>query len=83
LQRYASDQVICSSQSYISVSAAHITQDRPFKHNARLRRVLATIVVVEKQYVLYIVNGCVCSHRYTAWNGRAGYLRLHTNTRYT
>ena len=45
-------------------------------YNLTLRRVLATIVAVEKQYVLYILIVCVsvfCTLLYLACNARASY----------
>ena len=39
-----------------------------------MRRVHATIVVMEKQYVTY--SECVCSHRYSACNALAPYCHL-------
>jgi hypothetical protein len=44
--------------------------------NVTVRRVLATIVIVEKQQVLHIVSVCVCSLIYPACNAHALYCNL-------
>jgi hypothetical protein len=45
-------------------------------YNVTLRRVRATVVVVEKQWVLHNLNVCVCSLRYPACNAYAPYYHL-------
>jgi len=60
----------------------HITkQDRQYTYNVTLRRVRATIVVVENQYIYiyiyiyiyYIISVCVCRLRYPACKAHASY----------
>ena len=46
-------------------------QGRQCTYNVTLSRVRATIVGVEKQYVLHIMNVCVCSLMYPACNAHA------------
>jgi hypothetical protein len=41
-----------------------------------MRRVLATIVAVEKQQVLYVLSVCVCSLSCSACNAQAPYCHL-------
>jgi hypothetical protein len=50
--------------------------DRQRTYNVTLRRVLATIVAVEKQWVLRNLSVCICSLRYPACNAHAPYFRL-------
>jgi len=45
-------------------------------YNVTLRRIRATIVAVEKQYVSHFPHACVCSLRYPAWNAHAPYCHL-------
>ena len=49
-------------------------QDRECTHNAALRRVSVTMVVVEKGIIIFCV--CVCSLRYPACNAQAPYCYL-------
>jgi hypothetical protein len=41
-----------------------------------LRRVPATIVAVERQWLLHILSVCICSPRYPAYNALAPYFHL-------
>jgi len=50
------------------------SQDKTY--NVTLRRVRATLVAVEKQLVLRILNVCVCSLRYPACKAHAPYYRV-------
>jgi hypothetical protein len=45
-------------------------------YNVTLRRIRATIVAAEKQYVSHFPNTCVCSLRYPACNAHAPYCHL-------
>ena len=45
-------------------------------YNVTLRRVRATIVVVEKQRILHSLSVCICSVRYLACNAHAPYCHL-------
>jgi hypothetical protein len=51
-------------------------QERQCTYNVTLRQVCATIVVVEKQWVLHILRACVCRLRYPACNAHAPYCHL-------
>jgi hypothetical protein len=53
-----------------------VKQDRQCTYDVTSRRVLATIVVVEKHWVLRILRVCVCSLRYTTCNAHAPYCHL-------
>jgi hypothetical protein len=53
-----------------------VQQDRQCTYNVTLRRICATIVVVEEQYVLHVVRVCVFSLRYPACNAHAPYYHL-------
>ena len=48
-------------------------QDRQCTYNVTLRRVRASIVVVEKQWVLHNLSVCICSLRYPACNAHGPY----------
>jgi len=49
-------------------------------YKVTLRRVRATIVEVEKQWVLHSLSVCICSLRYPAYNAHAPYYRLWSAT---
>ena len=51
-------------------------QYRHCTYSATMRRVLATIVVVEKQLVLQSMYVCICSLRYPACNAHAPYCHV-------
>ena len=51
-------------------------QDKQCTYNVTLRRVRATIVVVEKQWVLHILSVCISSLSYPARNAHAPYCHL-------
>ena len=51
-------------------------QERQWEYNATMKRVRATIVVVENQWVLHNLNVCICSLRYPARNAHAPYCHL-------
>ena len=51
-------------------------QDSHCTYNVTLRRFRASIVAVEKQWVLYTAWVCVCSLRYPACNAHAPYCHL-------
>jgi hypothetical protein len=53
-----------------------IVQDRQCTLNVICGRDHATVIVVEKQYVLYILSVCVCSLSYPACNAHASYCHL-------
>ena len=62
-----------------TVSGAHVVlmlQDRQCTYDVKLRRVRATIVAVEKQWVLDSLYVCIGSLRYPACNARAPYSHL-------
>ena len=40
----------------LSTDKSNIVQDRQFTYNRTLRHVCATVVTIEKQYVLHILN---------------------------
>jgi hypothetical protein len=43
----------------LSIAKIHIKQDRQCMYNVTLKYIRATIVAVEKQYVLYILSVCL------------------------
>ena len=51
-------------------------KDRQFTYNVTMRRVCASIVAVEKQWVLHNMCLCICSLRYPACNTHAPYLHI-------
>ena len=51
-------------------------QDRHCTYNVTMRRVRATIVAVEKQYVLHNPSVCVCRLKYAACNAYTPYCHL-------
>jgi len=53
-----------------------LTQDRQCTYNVKLRRVRATIVALEKQWVQHNPSMCICSVRYPACNAIAPYCHL-------
>jgi len=50
--------------------------DRQCTYNVTLTRVRATIVAVEKQWVLHNLSACICSLRHPASNAHAPYCHL-------
>ena len=71
----------CANNGYVMgtgrISTASIRnqykQDRQCMYNVTLRRVRATVVAVEKQWVLHHLSVCICSLRYPASNVRGTY----------
>jgi hypothetical protein len=55
---------------------SNIQQDRQCTYNVTMRRVRATIVAVEKQWVLHNLSVCICTFRYPACNVHAPYCHL-------
>jgi hypothetical protein len=51
-------------------------EDKLYTHKVTLRLVRVTIVTVEKQPPLHILNVCVCSISYPACNAHAPYCRI-------
>ena len=54
----------------------YIKQDRKCRYNVTLRRVHATIVAVEKQWVLHNLSVCICNLKHPANNAHAPYSQL-------
>ena len=53
-----------------------LQQDIQCTYNVTLRRVRASIVAVEKQWVLHNLSVCICSLSYPACNAHAPYCHL-------
>ena len=53
-----------------------LQQDRQCTYNVTLRRFRATIVGVERKWVLHNLSVCICSFRYPAFNAHAPFCHL-------
>ena len=60
----------------VMLSCSETRQDRQCTYNVTLRGVRATIVAVEKKWVLHNLSVCICSLRYPACNAHAPYCHL-------
>ena len=67
---------------YKMISETYFQQDMQCTYNVTLRRVRATIVAVEKQWVLHNLSVCICSLRYPACNAHAPYCHLCPAVKY-
>ena len=50
---------IASERKYVAIWR-YVKQDGQYRYNIILRRVLATIMALEKQRVLHVMSVCVC-----------------------
>jgi hypothetical protein len=76
LSEWRMETEIESFLGYADIVSVRFVQHRQCRYNVILRRVLATIVEVEKQLVLQIVSVCVCNLIYPACNAHASYCHL-------
>jgi len=63
-------------------SETYFKQDKQCTYNVPSRRVRATIVAVERQWILHSLSVCICGLRYPAWNAHAPYYHLWPATLY-
>ena len=71
------DRTLFHVKNFFNYSSQHdATQGMQCMYNATLRRVRATTLVVEKQWVLHSLRVCICSLRCPACNAHAPYCHL-------
>jgi len=73
---YAHFDTDCELSSHTSESCVELQQDGQCTCNVTLRRVRATIVAVDKQWVLDNLSVCICSLMYPACNALVPYFHL-------
>jgi hypothetical protein len=61
---------------YSNGSLSHLKQDRQCTYNVTMRHVCASIVAVEKQWVLHYLGVCIYSLRYQTRNAYVSYCHL-------
>jgi hypothetical protein len=67
---------ILTLSSHTSESCVELQQDRHCTCNVTMGRVSATIVAMDKQWVLDNLSVCICSLRYPACNALVPYCHL-------
>ena len=75
LQKYF-PKTLCLTLSSLRVTWRNIKQDRQCAYNFTWRGVRATIVAVEKQWVLHNLSVCICSLNYPVCNAHTPYCHL-------
>ena len=73
---YTFRALLCSSSGGQNCIMQHLVSSHTVGGRTMCRRVLATIVAVEKQWVLHNMSVCICSLRYPACNAHVPYCHL-------